>query len=75
LRAGKTTGLARHEAIVLAKSHAAAVERGRRRVLEDASQTTFFIAAIKRSEIAARFSAAAEALQQAGDALEGSLSE
>lgn len=74
-RASRASGAARAEALTQAKAFAAAVERGRRAVLNEAQSSTYFIDSVKRSEIASRLSASAEALQQACDELAGSLSE
>jgi hypothetical protein len=49
------------------------VERRRREEFRAARESSFFIESVKRSEIATRLSSAAEALQQACDALAGSL--
>jgi hypothetical protein len=74
-RASVAKGEARAAALDDAKRWAADVERRRRATIDAARESPFFIDAVKRSEIAARLSAAAEALQQACDALAGSLAE
>jgi hypothetical protein len=75
LRAVDAAGEKRAEALIEAKRWAADVERRRRAELKDARESAFFIESVKRSEIASRLSSAAEALQQACDALAGSLAE
>jgi hypothetical protein len=75
VRAVETAGAARAEALDETKRWCADVERRRRVARADALDSVHFVEAVKRSEIAARLSSAAEALQQAGDALAGSLSE
>jgi hypothetical protein len=74
-RAARAQASARAAALLEAKAFAAAVERGRRIVVSEAHSSDAFIDSIKRSEIAARLSASAEALQQACDALTRSLSQ
>ncbi len=74
-RAAASSGAARAEALGDAKRWAADVERRRRPARAAALDSPFFVDAVKRSEIAARLSSAAEALQQACDALAGSLAE
>ncbi|MDE2143838.1 MAG: hypothetical protein KGJ84_15625 [Elusimicrobia bacterium] len=74
-RAAESAGPTRADALVEAKRWAADVERRRRGELEAARESSFFIDGVKRSEIATRLSASAEALQQACDALAGSLAE
>jgi hypothetical protein len=75
VRAAAARTEARAEALDEAKRRAADVERRRRAVRAAAHESPFFVAGAKRSEIAARLSSAAEALQQACDALAGSLAE
>lgn len=74
-RAAGADGPARAEALVQAKRWAADVERRRRAALADARESPFFIESVKRSELARRLSSVAENLQQACDALAGSLAE
>jgi hypothetical protein len=74
-RASAAEGEARAAALDDAKRRAAAVERRRLAVRAAAHETAAFIDGVKRSEIAARLSSAAEGLQQACDALAGSLAE
>jgi hypothetical protein len=74
-RAADAAGPARAEALDRAKRECADVERRRRATRADAHESSFFVEAVKRSETASRLSAAAEALQQACDALAGSLAE
>ena len=73
--AAAARGAARADALDDAKRRAAAVERRRRAARAAALESPFFVEAVKRSEIASRLSSAAEALQQACDALAGSLAE
>jgi hypothetical protein len=72
-RAAAASGAARAAALDDAKRWAADVERRRRDARAAALASPFFVDGVKRSEIAGRLSAAAEALQQACDALAGSL--
>jgi hypothetical protein len=72
-RAAASPGAARAAALDDAKRWAADVERRRRAARAAALDSPLFVDAVKRSEIAARLSSAAEALQQACDALAGSL--
>ena len=74
-RAAEASGPARAEALIEAKRYAAVVERRRRDELNAARESSFFVDGVKRSEIASRLSASAESLQQACDALAGSLAE
>jgi hypothetical protein len=74
-RATAAAGAARAAALDDAKRWAADVERRRRAVIDAARESPHFVEAVKRSEVAARFSSAAEGLQQACDALAGSLAE
>lgn len=74
-RAAAAAGAARADALDDAKRWAADVERRRRAALDAARESPFFVEAVKRSEVAARLSSAAEGLQQACDALAGSLAE
>jgi hypothetical protein len=74
-RAAAATGEERLSALVEAKRLAAVVEVRRRAARAAAHESPFFVDSVKRSEIAARLSASAEALQQAADALAGSLAE
>lgn len=74
-RAGAAAGAARADALDDAKRWAADVERRRRAARAAAQESPFFVDGVKRSEIAGRLSAAAESLQQACDALAGSLAE
>ncbi|OGR49615.1 MAG: hypothetical protein A2X40_04840 [Elusimicrobia bacterium GWC2_65_9] len=66
---------ARADALLEAKRHAAVVERRCRAVRAEAHESPAFVESVKRSAISARLSSAAEALQQACDALAGGLSE
>ena len=75
VRAAETAGPERAAALIEAKRWAAVVERRRRDELKAARDSTFFVEAVKRSEIASRLSSSAESLQQACDALAGSLAE
>ena len=75
VRAAGASGEKRAAWIVESKRWAAVVERRRREEFRAARESAFFIESVKRSEIAARLSSAAEALQQACDALAGSLAE
>jgi hypothetical protein len=74
-RAVGAEGEARAAALDEAKRAAAAVENRRRAVRAAAQESPFFVDGVKRGEIASRLSSAAEALQQACDALAGSLAE
>jgi hypothetical protein len=74
-RAADAAGAERAGALIEAKRWGAVVERRRRGELESARESSFFVEGVKRSEIAARLSSSAEALQQACDALAGSLAE
>ena len=72
-RAERAPAAKRAEGLIEAKRWAADVER-RRRVERAAARESPFVAdSVKRREIADRFSAAAEALQEACDILAGSL--
>ncbi|MFI5362883.1 MAG: hypothetical protein ACHQ49_13005 [Elusimicrobiota bacterium] len=73
--AAARAGEARAAALDDAKRRAASVERRRRAVRAAARESPFFADAVKRGEVASRLSAAAESLQQACDALAGSLAE
>ena len=75
VRAAEAAGPERAAALIDAKRWAAVVERRRRGELDAARESPFFVDGVKRSEIAARLSSSAEALQQACDALAGSLGE
>ena len=75
VRAAAAKGDARAAALDDAKRWAADVERRRRAAIDAARESPFFVDAVKRSEVASRLSAAAEDLQQACDALAGSLAE
>lgn len=75
LRAASVEGAARAEALVEAKRHGREVERLRRVVRAESHDSPFFVESVKRDEVAGLLSAAAEAVQQACDALAGSLSE
>jgi hypothetical protein len=75
VRAAASEGAARAEALDDAKRWCADVERRRRETRARAQESAFFVDGVKRSEIAGRLSSAAEALQQACDALAGSLGE
>ncbi len=74
-RAADAEGTQRLEGVIEAKRFAASVERACRELQTNAQESPFFIEYVKRSEIAARLSAAAEGLQQACDAWAGSLGE
>lgn len=74
-RAADLAGEARAEALVEAKRRSAEVERRRRAARAAAHESPYFVDSVKRAEIAARLSASAEALQQACDALAGTLAE
>ncbi len=74
-RAAAASGRARAAALVEAKQRAADVERRRLRARSDAHDSPFFVDSIKQDELALRLSASAEAMQQACDALAGSLAE
>ena len=75
VRASEAGGAARANALDDAKRWCADVERRRRETRARALESSFFVESVKRSEIAARLSSAAEALQQACDAFAGSLAE
>jgi hypothetical protein len=75
VRAAAAEGAPRAEALDDAKRWCADVERRRRETRARARESSYFVEAVKRSEIAGRLSSAAEALQQACDALAGSLAE
>lgn len=72
-RASSASGAVRAEALVEAKRLAAEVERLRRAVRAESHEGPSFVAGIKRGEVALRLSSAAEAAQQACDALAESL--
>lgn len=74
-RAAKAAGTGRAQALVEAKRLAAAVERRRLDARRAAHDSPFFVDSVKQDELASRLSAAAESLQQACDALAGSLAE
>ena len=74
-RATGTDGSKRLDGLIQAKRFAASVERAFRELETNARESPYFIEYVKRSEIASRLSAAAEALQQACDAWAGSLGE
>lgn len=74
-RAASASGDARAEGLVAAKRLASEAERRRLKARSDAHESPFFVESVKRSEIASRLSSSAEALQQACDALAGSLAE
>ncbi|MBI3565615.1 MAG: hypothetical protein HY079_10505 [Elusimicrobia bacterium] len=74
-RAAGARGRDRAEALVEAKRWAADVERRRLGARRAAQDSPFFVDSIKQDELASRLSASAEALQQACDALAGSLAE
>lgn len=65
----------RADALLEAKRHAASVERRCRAIRAEAHESPIFVESVKRSAVSARLSSVAEALQQACDALAGSLSE
>ena len=75
VRAAEASGEERAEALIEAKRFAADVERRRRAEIRAAAESPFFVDGVKRAEIAGRLSASAESLQQACDALAGSLGE
>ncbi|OGR96626.1 MAG: hypothetical protein A2V88_01890 [Elusimicrobia bacterium RBG_16_66_12] len=75
LRAASVAGAARAEALLEAKRHGSEVERLRRAVRAESNDSPLFVESIKRGEVADLLSSAAEAVQQACDALAGSLSE
>ena len=75
LRAASVTGAARAEALVEAKRQGAAVERLCRAVRAESNDSPLLIESIKRTGVASLLSSAAEAVQQACDALAGSLAE
>jgi len=68
-------GPERAEALIEAKRRAAAVERRRRAVSAEGRESVSFVESAKRGEVSLRLSSAAEAVQQACDALAGSLAE
>lgn len=74
-RAVRAAGPARAAALDEAKRWCADVERRRRVVRASAHESPLFVEAVKRKEIAWQLSSAAEVLQQACDALAGSLAE
>lgn len=74
-RAAASKPARRAEALVEAKRWASEIERRRRRVRADSHETPYFVEGVRRAEVASRWSAAAESLQQACDALAGSLAE
>ncbi|OGS36017.1 MAG: hypothetical protein A2506_03070 [Elusimicrobia bacterium RIFOXYD12_FULL_66_9] len=74
-RAASVKGEPRAEALVESKRHASEAGRRCRAVRAEANGSHLIIESIKRSEIAGLLSSAAEAVQQACDALAGSLSE
>ncbi len=74
-RAADAAASPRAGALDAAKRECADVERLRRAARARASESPLFVVAVKRSEIASLLSSAAEALQQACDALAGSLAE
>jgi hypothetical protein len=73
--AGAFDVLERAAALDEAKRECAGVERRRRAARSAAAESALFVDGVKRSELASRLSSAAEALQQACDALAGSLAE
>jgi hypothetical protein len=75
VRAAEGAGPERAAALIEAKRWAAVAERGRREEARAARESTFFIDGVKRAEVAGSLSSAAESLQQACDALAGSLAE
>jgi hypothetical protein len=75
VRAAGSAGEDRAAWLVEAKRWAAVVERRRREEVRAAAGSVPFVDSVKRSEIAGRLSSAAEGLQQACDALAGSLAE
>jgi hypothetical protein len=75
VRASAAEGAARAEALDDAKRWCADAERRRREARARALESPLFVESVKRSEIASRLSSSAEALQQACDALAGSLAE
>jgi hypothetical protein len=72
-RASDAAGAARAAALDDMRRWCADVERRRRAARAAAAEAPAFVDSVKRGEIAARLSSAAEALQQACDALAGSL--
>jgi hypothetical protein len=75
LRAAAASGAARAAALDDAKRLAADVERRRRAVRRSAHESPLLVDGLKREEVSARLSSAAEALQEACDCLAGSLAE
>jgi hypothetical protein len=75
MQAADAQGNKRAEALIQAKRWCAQVERQRRDVREAALESHRFVDSVKRSEIALRLSFAAECLQQACDALAGTLAQ
>ncbi|MEK7381728.1 MAG: hypothetical protein AAB262_00395 [Elusimicrobiota bacterium] len=75
LRAACLAGAARAQALVEAKRHACEVERMCRAVRAESDDSALFVESLKRAGIAGLLSSAAEAVQQACDALAGSLAE
>jgi len=73
--AASAAGPARAGALLEAKRRAAAVERRRRVIRAEAHESVAFVESAKRGEVSLRLSSAAEAVQQACDALAGSLAE
>lgn len=73
--AAAARGKARAAALIRSKRWALEAERLRRRVREDAHEEPSLARALKRETVAARLSNAAEAAQEACDALAGSLAE
>jgi hypothetical protein len=69
------SGERRGETLIQAKRFAAEAERGRLRARADSHESPFFVDAVKRERLAGRLSDAAEAVQQACDALAGALAE
>lgn len=74
-RAAAAAGRDRAGALVEAKRWAADVERRRLSARRAAQDSPSFVDSMKQDELASRLSAAAESLQQACDALAGSLAE
>ena len=73
--AAASRGKPRAEALILAKKWAGEAERLRRLTRSDAQEDPSLTDALKREAVSNRFSNAAEAVQQACDALAGSLAE